>query len=187
MWVLQFISNNNLLILINLDSWKFPNEAHFDSFQEDFITFQIDLHWYDFPAVSGAKLIYSWWRSSLLQGTKTQEMGCTERAPSWRCLRWCPRGREGLAGREVMQLFPSRPGALLLCTHPVKEGVVGCNPDMPWSWHSRIHSTHLSFYFGRLRVTDWESVYFSTLRPFRTVRSWTLQWSCHSFNTSNMC
>lgn len=25
-----FFLNNNLLILMNLESWKFPNEAHFD-------------------------------------------------------------------------------------------------------------------------------------------------------------
>lgn len=67
--------------------------------------------------------------------------------------------------------------------HPVKEGVAGCNPDMAWRWHSRIHYTHLSFYFEHLRVT----VDFSTLCPFRTVRSWTWQWRCHSCNTSNMC
>lgn len=38
--------------------------------------------------------------------------------------------------------------------HPVKGGVVGCNPDIAWRWHGRIHCTHLSFYFEHLRVTE---------------------------------
>lgn len=70
--------------------------------------------------------------------------------------------------------------------HPVREGVVGYNPDIAWRCHVGIHCTYFSFYFVHLRVTEWESAAFSILHPFNTVRSWTLQWRCCSCNTSNM-
>lgn len=70
--------------------------------------------------------------------------------------------------------------------HLLREGVVRYNPDVTWRCHIRIHCTYFSFYFEHLRVTEWESVAFSMLHPFNTVRLWTLQWRCHSCDTSNM-
>ena len=116
---------------------------------------------------------------------KVLETGCTESAHSWRCLRWCPGAGELWLVENSCRYFHHTLGRCS-SAHPVKEGVVGCNPDMAWRWHSRIHCSHLSFYFERLRDTEWESVDFSMLHPFSTVRSRTLQWKCQSWNTSNM-
>lgn len=71
---------------------------------------------------------------------KVLEMGCTESTHSWRCLRWCP--WEIWLVENSCSYFHHTLGRCS-SAHPVKEGFVGCNPDLAWRWHSGIHCTHL--------------------------------------------